>query len=165
MPRGIRNIVAGAEAPAKPTRADQVRQERRKKPGLTAHSGIKLTIDETAVDRNTYQYRYVNDQGMRVKQLEAQDWDIAPEAAKTDGNSLGTVNSTIGGMDETGKPYNMVLMRKRKDWFEEDQREKLKPVDKVEEAIRRGNTSEQNTELKGPGVYTPNGVNIIERAS
>lgn len=168
MPRGIRNTPAqadsGVQINARPTRADGVRQERRRKPGQTAHSGIKLALDESRLDRGTYQYRFVNDQDMRVKQLEAQDWDIAPEGAKADGNSLGSASSTIGGTSESGKPYNTVLMRKRKDWFEADQREKQKPLDAMEEAIRRGNTAEQKTDLKGPGVYTPNGVNIIERA-
>jgi hypothetical protein len=170
MPRGIPNRPAvTAEsgvslAPTKSTRADEVRQERRRKPGQVAHSGIKLSVDERVLDRDTYHYRYAADTGARVQQLIADDYDIAPEiGAKPDGNSLGSVNTTLAGTDDNGKPYNHVLMRKRKDWFEADQKEKQKPLDAMDEAIRRGNVSAQNTELKGPGVYTP-GVNIIDRA-
>jgi hypothetical protein len=151
-------------ADPKPTRAEEVRQERRRKPGSVSHTGIKLSVDERKLDRKTYQYRFANDTENRVQQLEADDWDIAPEGgAKPDGNSMGTTNTAHAGVID-GKPYNAVLMRKRKDWFEADQKEKQKPLDANEEAIRRGRTAEQNVELKGAGVYTPNGVNIIESA-
>lgn len=151
-------------------RAESVRQERRKKPGQTAHAGLHFAVDESKLDRKTYQYRHVNDRDGRVQRLEAEDWDIAPEGAKSDTNSLGTVTSTHAGVTE-GKPYNAVLMRKRKDWFEADQKEKQKPLDVIETAIKRGNPNHQGNDLKGPGVYTPGaddqnpgGVNIFERA-
>lgn len=175
MPKGIpnkpRTIQAGAqdgvsltEAP-KVTRADTVRQERRRRPGHAAHAGIKLAVDETKLDRNTYHYRFAADTGARISQLIADDYDIAPEGAKPDGNGLGSVTSALAGTDEAGKPYNHVLLRKRKDWFEADQMEKQKPIEATEEAIRRGNTAGQGTEMsRVEGAYTPNGVNIIERA-
>jgi len=145
----------------KTTRADEVRQERRKKRGATVHTGIKLSVDESKLDRSTFQYRYVNDKGGRVQQLAAVDWDPAPEGAKEDAS--GTITATHAGVEE-GKPFNAVLMRKRKDWFETDQKEKQRPLDEMDEAIRRGNVNHKANELHGPGVYTPGGVNIIERA-
>jgi hypothetical protein len=151
---------------ATPPRAEAVRAERRRKPGSEAFAGIKLSVDETKIDRTNYQYRFVNDHDNRVQKLYAQDWDVAPEAdAKPDSNGMGSVSSALGGTDNSGKPYNQVLMRKPKDWFEADQREKQKPLDAMDEAIRRGRTNEQNVPLRGEGVYTPNGGNTIERAS
>ncbi len=164
--------MADLNAPEKgvAARAEAVRQERRKKPGQTAHAGIRLAVDESKLDRKTYQYRHVNDKDGRVQRLEAEDWDIAPEGAKADSNSLGTVTSTQVGVID-GKPYNAVLMRKRKDWFEADQKDKQKPLDATETAIKRGNPNHAANDLKGPGVYTPGsdddnpgGVNIFERA-
>jgi hypothetical protein len=155
----------------KPTRAEAVRQERRRKPGTMVANGIKLALDESKLDRNAFAYRFVRDEGNRVAQLHAQDWDPITEPAKADSTGLGSVPTALGGTDETGRPYNMVALRKRKDWFEADQREKQKPLDEIESAIRRGNPNHTGNDLKGPGVYTPGsdqsnpgGVNNIERA-
>lgn len=148
---------------AKPTRADEVRQERRKQPGSGAKPRIRLSVDEKKLDRNTYHYRFANDKEGRIQQLMADDYDIAPEGAKSDSSSLGSVNSAFAGKDDSGKPYDAVLMRKRKDWFEADQKEKQKPLDEMDEAIRRNNSNHQANTLKGPGVYSP-GTNTIERA-
>lgn len=148
---------------AKPTRADEVRRERRRKPGQTVLANLKLSVDEAKLDRKTYEYRFVNDKDGRVQQLHAQDWDIAPEGAKEDNASLGSVNSAHAGVNE-GKPYQTVLMRKPKDWFDEDQKEKQRPLDEMEDAIRRGRTDHKANELRGAGVYTPGGANTIERA-
>lgn len=147
----------------RPTRADEVRQERRKKPGTSGPSRIRLSVDEKKLDRNTYHYRFANDKEGRVKQLMAEDYDIAPEEAKSDTSSLGTVNSTFAGKDDSGKPYDAVLMRKRKDWFDVDQKEKMRPLDEQDEAIRRNNPNHKGNDLRGPAVYTP-GTNTIERA-
>lgn len=166
MPRGIPNNprVIGPAGGDTPTRADEVRRERRRKPGSTTLSGIKLSVDESALDRKNYHYRFVKaGDGNRINQLYGQDYDVAPEAAKPDSNSVGTVNSAHGGTGENGAPYDMVLMRKPKDWFDADQKEKQAPLDAMDEAIRRGQDHAKN-ELRGPGVYTPDAGNSIERA-
>lgn len=148
---------------AKPTRADEVRQERRKKPGASMNPGIKLAVDETKLDRTTYHYRFARSSGGRIQALQGDDYDVAPEGAKSDGNGLGTVNSVHGGVDDAGQPYDLVLMRKRKDWFEADQKEKQKPLDEMDEAIRRNNPTHKGNDLRGPGVYSP-GTNSLDRA-
>lgn len=148
------------EAPT--TRADEVRQERRRRPGQTGLAGIKLSTDESKLDRSTYHYRFARASGGRLQQLHGEDYDVAPEGAKPDGNSLGTVNSVHGGVDDAGKPYDLVLMRKRKDWFETDRKEKQKPLDEMDEAIRRNNVNHKANTLMGPGVYSP-GVNSMDK--
>lgn len=157
---------AGTDAPiaSKPTRADEVRQTRRRKPGSSSTVGLKLSLDEGKLDRKNNHYRFARSTGGRIESLIANDYDIAPEGAKSDGNSLGTVNSVHGGVDDAGKPYDLVLMRKRRDWFEEDQKEKLKPLDEMDEAIRRNNPNHKGNDLRGsPQVYAP-GNNTIDRA-
>lgn len=146
------------------TRADEVRQTRRRKPGSSSTVGLKLSLDEGKLDRKNNHYRFARSTGGRIESLIANDYDIAPEGAKSDGNSLGTVNSVHGGVDDAGKPYDLVLMRKRRDWFEEDQKEKLKPLDEMDEAIRRNNPNHKGNDLRGsPQVYAP-GNNTIDRA-
>ena len=153
---------------ARPTnaeaRAEEIRAARRKKPGPVEQAGLKLTVDETKMDRTDWHYRFVKDDPNRVRQLHARDYDIAPEAAKEDGNSLSTQTSALGGVTETGAPYNMVLMRKHAVLHEDDLKEKQKPLDAIDEAIRRGQTGLPGQELKGSGVYTP-GQNTIERVT
>ena len=149
-----------------PTRADEVRQVRRRKRGKTSHTGIKLSLNEDALDRKTYQYRFAADNGNRVQILEAQDWDVVSDSsAKADSTGLGSVPTAHAGIDDTGKPYGHVLMKKRKDWFDSDKAEQQARLDKVDEAIRLGNTAGQGIELKGPGVYTPGGGNTLEHVN
>jgi hypothetical protein len=151
-----------AEANVRPTRAEEVRQERRRKPGSTVMSGIKLGVDESKLDRKNYEYRWVNDRGNRVQQLTSNDWDLAPEQAALAAGGEGTVQSTIVGTDG-GKPYSGILMRKRKDWFEADRAEKLKPVHEVEQAIRAGTNHQKDSPELRDGTYTPNGANTLDR--
>lgn len=147
---------------ARPTRADKVREERRRKPGQVLTSGVKLAVDQSKLDPN-FTYRWVNDKGNRVQQLEAADWDPVDEAVKADTDGAGTVQAKVVGTDG-GKPYSAILMRKRKDWFQEDKKEAQKPLDEVDETIRRGlNHQKDSPELSGRS-YTPNGRNTVSRA-
>lgn len=151
-----------AEQAPRATRADEVRQERRRQPGATVMAGIKLAVDDKKLDWNTFEYRWAKDYGGRMPQLHGEDWDPAPEHAVIGSSGEGTVGTKIGGTDESGKPYNMVLLRKRKDWFKADQKEKQRPLDEMDEAIRRGtNHLKDNPEAKD-GFYTPNGENAVE---
>jgi hypothetical protein len=144
-------------------RAEEVRQERRRKPGSVVAAGIKLAVDESKLDRANFEYRWAKDFGGRTSQLHAEDWDPAPEQAALNATGPGTVNSTHGGVDEHGKPYNMVLLRKRKDWYRADQREKRKPLDEMDAAIRRGTNHQSETGQDAGAFYTPGGGNKIER--
>lgn len=145
-------------------RAAEIRANRRKKPGPIEQAGMKLTVDESALDRSEYHYRFVNDDANRIRQLQAQDYDIAPETAKEDSNSLGTANSALAGTDKEGRPFNTVLMRKHRVLFEDDLKEKQARMNAVDIAIQRGQErggSIPGQSLTGEGVYTP-GQNTIE---
>ncbi len=151
MPRGV--YERGTD------RAEEVRRERRKQPGQTVVSGIKLSMDESKLDRNRYHYRWAKADTDRIRQLQALDYDVAPENAKE--GSLGTTTTAVGGVTETG-PYNMILMRKEKDWFETDQKEKMKPLDDMDNAIRRGLTNHAGNKGVDDTFYTPDSGNKIE---
>ena len=144
-------------------RAEQTRRERRMKPGDVVATGEKLSLDESRLDRNTYTYRWVKAEGNRVEILKKKDWDLVDdEDAKTDGTGLGSVPTQHGGVGESGKPYGLVLMKKYRDWHEEDQKAKRKPLDAMEQAIRKGTAHEQAGETELSGVsYTP-GTNTLD---
>lgn len=144
-------------------RADNVRQDRRMKPGSVSLDGtLKLAINEAALDRGTYDYRWVNDKGNRIRAMEARDWDVAPEPAAATNDSLGTTQSRVVDANG-GQPFSAVLMRKRKDWNADDQKAKQKPLDDMDEAIRKGMIhSKDSPELAGGVGYTP-GTNSVSR--
>lgn len=143
------------------TRADAVRTERRRKPGSIEHSGMAFVYDEGQLDRKNYAYRTVNDTKGRVRQLESQDWDIAPEDALLGSTSGGTVQSKHAGVNELGS-FNGVLMRKPIAMHKEDQAAKQRPIDEMEGRIKAGDLR-NDPEMSGEGTYTPNGRNTIER--
>jgi hypothetical protein len=146
---------------ARATRADEIRQERRMKPGSTVLSGIKLHVPEEGLDRNTYEYHWANDKDGRVEALYAQDWDPVTEPVKPDADGVGTVQSKVAGA-VSGKPFSAVLMRKRKDWYLEDQKRKNRALDETEAAIKRGADSRES-DLHGLSYVPIEGGNRIER--
>lgn len=144
----------------RPSRADQVRTERRKKPGSTAVSGLKLHIDKDKLDP-AYEYRWVNDTPGRVNQLYEQDWDKVEDGSIV--SAPGTVPTQHVGSD-AGRPINAILMRKRKEFYEADQKEKQAPLDAMDAAIRGGTIHEKSSpELAGSVAYTPGGTNTLDR--
>lgn len=147
---------------ARPTRADEVRRERREKPGSVNQTSAKLAVDEKMLDRSTFEYRWVNDTGARMMQLHERDWDPAPELASASKDGEGTVTRKIAGVDDTGKPYSTVLMRKFKDWYDQGQARKLAPLAEMDKAIRAGANHQAEPDLRGEGVYTPDGGNRLD---
>lgn len=149
----------------KPSRADETRNERRRKAGKVAHAGTRLVVDESKLDRQNYEYRWVNDDGPRIQRLVSEDWDPAPEqGAVPDSHSEGTLNAKLAGTDKNGNPMNAVLMRKRKVWYDDDQEEKQRPLNEMEKSIREGRAHEKTGESAlRDGTYTPGGGNVIDR--
>lgn len=143
-----------ADVASRGNRADEVRTERRRKPGSAVDMGIKLHVDEAEKDPN-YVYRWVNDTGMRVQQMTQNDFDPAPYQGK------GAESRVVG--TDSGKPIKSVLMRKRKDWHDDDQKAKRKPLDEMEQAIKRGAAHKQEADLSGDVAYTPGSGNSITR--
>jgi hypothetical protein len=134
-------------------RAEEERRERRRKPGALSAQGKRLVVDESKLDRNKFEYRFANDTKGRLQQLHADDYDPAPE---------GESDHRLAGTDETGKPFNAVLMRKRKDWYDDDQKEKMRPLKEMDDAIRRGDHRADGEPDMRSGTYTPGGRNTIE---
>lgn len=146
------------------SRAEETRRERRMKPGSVIATGEKLALDESRLDRKLYNYRWVKAEGNRVDLMKKQDWDLVDdEQAKPDGTGLGSVPEQHGGVGESGKPYGLVLMKKYRDWYDEDQKRKRQPLDAMEKAIREGTAHTQaGGALELAGVsYTP-GTNSLD---
>lgn len=161
----VTNPTAPAAAPTnappqRTARAEEVRNERRRKAGATTVAGLKLHIDKDRLDP-AYEYRWVNDVPGRVQALYEQDWDKVEDPGIAGG--AGTI-PTVHVSGNSPMPTNAILMRKRKDWYEADQKEKQKSLDEMDQSIRRGVGHErQEPELSGGVAYTPGGSNSISR--
>lgn len=145
------------------TRADEIRTERRRKPGNVLQTGKKLAVNEAALDRDNFEYRFFNDTPGRIQAAYDNDWDtVTDPTVKPDADGAGTVIEKVVGTDGS-KPTKGVLMKKRRDWYQQDQKEKRAHLDKIEESIRRGAAHRNEADLAGAVSYTPEGGNTLRR--
>jgi hypothetical protein len=89
-----------------------------------------------------YQYRWVNTnfrEGMlRVQEFEEAGYEkvlkhtVDADTGRIEGSSLGSFQTAIGGAGDV-----MILMRQKKEYFEEDQKAKQKAVDETDQAQKR----------------------------
>lgn len=143
-----------AEVASRANRAEEVRTERRRKPGATTALGLKLHVPEEDKDPQ-YVHRWVNDVGQRVQTMTADDWDPAPLDGKTESRYVGA---------NDGKPTNAILMRKRRDWYEADQKDKRAVLGETDKAIQRGTVHANAADADlSANAYTPGNGNSISR--
>jgi hypothetical protein len=150
-----------ASVESRGNRAEEIRTERRKKPGEPgALPGLKLSVPKDKLDPR-YEHRWVNDTGNRVNEMYEQDYDPVDLSSKGPNEGEGTLAKRVVSKDTGARA---VLMRKPKAMYAEDQKEKRKPLDEMDAAIRRGVAHEKSGEsdLKGEIAYTP-GTNTINR--
>lgn len=143
-------------------RAEKTKAERRRRKGLGDEARMKLSVPKDKLDPN-YQYRWIKGTPQRLTQLTVHDdYDVVKDEEIAEGDrqtGLGVHPERHGGTDEQGKPYPMVLVRKPRKLYEEDEADKQKTVDDREGALKRGQTpSPDGTPgLTGPHAYVPNG--------
>lgn len=142
---------------ARPTRTEQTQRRRRRRESIGVDRNLKLHVPDEFKDRN-FEYRWVNDRPGRVQQLHGEDWDVVETASgDVESAALGTQLSRVA---DKFSGERTVLMRKPKEFFEEDRKEKEKVLDRVEEALRSG-AAPSPQGLSGPEAYVPGGRNII----
>lgn len=99
----------------------------------------KLTVENR--DPN-YHYRIVNDVDGRVQDMMELDYEIVTDAQV--GDKRVDTPSALGSAKQisVGGGIKAVVMRKRRDWHEQDQAEKQRQIDELEasmnEAAKRG---------------------------
>lgn len=89
-----------------------------------------------------YQYRWVVDYdgtGDRIEQFKLAGYELAPEGLHRVGDSRLDVGGTEGTVQtlKVGGGQTAYLMRQDRTWFEEDQKEKQKRVDRTEQALKQ----------------------------
>lgn len=109
--------------------------ERRVKRGPLGTRNV-LTVTGTDPD---YVYRVVNDTGDRVHRLLEQGYVIEDASAVTVGDKRIGAPSTMGtgASVSVGQGVTGVVMKQRRDWFEEDQAAKQAYVKATEDATKQ----------------------------
>ena len=146
--------------PAK--RAVEEKKQRRRRGDLTIGRNQKLSLDTDRLDDN-YVYRWVNDMPGRVQALTKQDdWDVvSAEEIGEDVRDKGVgtnVERIVSATDGT----KAVLLRKPRDYYEEDKAKEQASIREMEQAMERGEAKDSSGQA-APSVeqaYTPAGGGI-----
>ena len=123
-------IPENAREITKPTRAQMTHNERRRRKvgSLNRMAQFKLDIfDPEQLDPN-YIYRWITDDGSRIRQVtKADDYDFVNASEIRDFNPQDESDSEggerirmLGGKDRHGNAQYQYLLKKRKDFWEED---------------------------------------------
>lgn len=152
-------VDTSAPSKAKRSRIDEIR-ERRKQRQSQDVSGYsqRLSVPEEFKDKQ-YVYRWANDVATRVHDLKARDWEVvsSEDIAKDERNTgVGTTIERIGSARTVTTPEKTVLMRKYKEFYDEDEERKQVRIKQNEEGLIAGKTGDPQG-LTGPEAYVPQG--------
>lgn len=147
-------------------RADTISQERRRR-NTDALGGRRQRLATRAdLDGEKFAYRWVNDDGNRLHDLTvSDDWEVVSDRAgevKPDGTGVGSEVATPVGTGENGRPVRAVLLRKKKDWYDEDERAKQRRIDETEVGLKAGAAPGATTDDK---TYVPKGGIVFENGA
>ena len=147
-------------------RKDDIQARRRRRSDLGDSRNLKLHIPESLKDPE-FTYRWINDRAGRVRQMTVEDdWDvvdISKLGADPDPDrniSEGTVLNRVGDK-ATGE--RMVLVRKRKEFYESDRKERYERLNRLEDTMRQKAPPDQQGLSDADNAYVPGGKNVIGR--
>ena len=123
--------------------------------------GRRLAVNESILDFDNFNYRYINDTPARMFAMTKQDdWDIVRNdggVIKEDSTDLGDAVSVIVGAAVDGSGLRAYLCRKPRKFWAEDQKQKQEELDKQLSALRKGESAKGESQ----GDYVPNsGISI-----
>lgn len=142
-------------------RGEAISQERRRRDTDALGGSRKRLSVSGDLDTANYTYRWVNDEPGRIEDMTTRDdWNVVSDRdgeLKNDGAGTGAEVAVQAGRGAHGQAVRAILLRKRKDWQEADDRAKQRHIDEQEASIRAGATPGAGTE----GTYTPrNGIQL-----
>lgn len=95
-----------------------------------------------------YVMRWRNDKDDRIQSLLDRGWEHVqktdgvtpgdPDVSNETGQDLGTVVSKVVGAEDDGRPIKSYLLKIKKEWYEEDRKEKDEYLDALEKQIMDG---------------------------
>lgn len=144
---------------ARQARAEAVQTERRRRRDDTLDRihGLKLALPVEFRNDPNYEYRWINDENSRVHDLTVEDdWEIC----RIKGVEAGDDDKVrrVMGTKKNGAQMDGYLVRKRKEWVEEDRRKKSAIVTADEQAALSASPSNSPD-----GAYVAPGSSIRRR--
>lgn len=142
-------------------RVQEERSARRRRRDMGLNRLNVLDVAAELKDPN-YTYRWINDTPGRVQQLTQQDdWDVVKES---EFNQRSDKEKSVGDnmervVDKT-TGARAILVKKRKDYYEEDKALAQRSLDAIDESIKRGQATSSEG-LSGPNAYVPGGASGI----
>lgn len=141
MAKQAATVTAETEAPAPISKRTEEQRATRRRRADTSHEGyLRLGVNEALLDKKNFSYRWINDTSGRIEALTVRDdWDIVRDPnVKEDGKSEGAQVRQLVGSKQDGTPLYAYLCKKPIDWFKEDRAKKMRVVDELEAALKRG---------------------------
>lgn len=123
-------------------KAEVKKERRRRNSDALQGKRRRLSVNESALDRDKYEYRWANDEGNRIFDLtEQDDWEVVPDRdgkvrAQTQGD--GAKVSVPTGTGEKGATIHSVLLRKPRNYYNDDYRASQARIDDTESAMKQG---------------------------
>lgn len=140
----------------------QKRETSRDGAGRQKRVPLGQTRQKMAVEPNKGKTgRWINDWPGRIEAAQAAGYDFVPDTSKTDSEGRAPHRQMRVGVKEDGTPLIAYYMEIPDKFYREDQKAKQKEVDKIDDAIRRGNV---HGAVGQDGRYIPSqGINVKSR--
>lgn len=139
------------------TRADEVKQERRRRQDTGQLQGLKLHVPEELKEAG-YEYHWFNDKdggGRLHNKTKMDDWDFVTTKA-IDGEGEGTPVTRMVGKTDSGQAMKAYLCRKPKEYHDADTAKRMARLKEQEDSIKRGVVNDPKG-LSGQSAYVPEG--------
>lgn len=122
-------------------RAEAIKERRRKR--NLRDAGGRLGVNLEAMDRQRFKYRWINDEEFRFfAKTQQDDWTPVYQSSYgevKDITDLSSAVSVVVGKKEDGSPMRAYLCRKPRQWWEDDQRQKVEDIERMLDEMRAGN--------------------------
>lgn len=137
-------------------RIEEERTRRRRREDITFGRMRNLAIEGDLDPR--YVYRWINDSPGRIHNLtKRDDWDVVTTDMLQDRHEKDRgVGSNVERIASKSDGMRCVLVRKLKDYYNEDKAREQSALDEIDAALKRGETRSPEG-LAGPNAYIPSG--------
>ena len=118
---------------------ERIRRERREGVGTV---GYRLQIPKEKLQLDRFAYRWMSDEEARVYSVTHEGgWAFVHQNGTEikDDAEMGSAINVVAGKKKDGSPLRQYLMRKPKEWWNEDQRQRAEQVEDVFAEMNRGN--------------------------
>lgn len=115
----------------------EVRQERKRKRGGSPFGVPRTKLSLPVQPPEGEVWKWINDTPGELAAAQAGDWEFVTPAEIGEGEKGDTVSRYVG-TDDQHKPLHGFLMKIPKDWYEEDEKQRLELPNKINEQIKKG---------------------------